>query len=462
MRRFFSFLTIAALVIPAITHAAVNSGDLIKGSGSSVYYFGANGKRYVFPTEKTYFSWYSDFSNVKTVPDDELASYPLGGNVTYKPGVKMVKITTDPRVYAVAKGGTLRWIQGESLAASLYGSDWTKKIDDIPDAFFINYSVGAAIAYASDFTPSTESANAVSINVDKNLSAPSTQTPPPATTSTPPVTTSYTANVSASNQTPTAGSTITAMVNASPSGSLSQIRIFFDNMLQRTCSYTPCGGDIPIPVSLQKSSYELRGEVDWIDAHHATSSILITPQASNANGVTLSITKSEVRPGGTREFVASVDTSFVAKYLDIYVDGIDIHGCNDLQQCRWLDNETSPIGTVHTAYAIAQDAFGNKRQSPSRTFTVVSNDHPVVSVLPAKNGIYQGETVDVTVNATDDDGIAWTEVWLDNTLLKHCAAASCTITTGPWNQARSLQFIGVAQDTLGISASASSSILTVQ
>ena len=44
----------------------------------------------------------------------------------------MVKVPSDPKVYAVAQGGVLRWISSEAVAVRLYGADWNKEIDDIP------------------------------------------------------------------------------------------------------------------------------------------------------------------------------------------------------------------------------------------------------------------------------------------------------------------------------------------
>ena len=119
---------------------------LIKSSSSdAVYYCGNDSKRYVFPNDKIYFSWYDDFSEVITVTNEELASAKLGGNVTYRPGTSLVKITTDPKVYAVDSGGILRWVTTEEIAADLYGSNWKDAAEDIPDAFFINYRIGKPI-----------------------------------------------------------------------------------------------------------------------------------------------------------------------------------------------------------------------------------------------------------------------------------------------------------------------------
>jgi len=133
-----------AFITPA--KAAASAGDLIKMAGnSSVYYLGSDSKRYVFPNEATYFSWYKDFSGVITIPATELQSYMLGGNVTMRPGTKLVKIVTDPSVYAVEPNGVLRKIASEADAIALYGSTWATRVVDVADSFFTNYTVGSPL-----------------------------------------------------------------------------------------------------------------------------------------------------------------------------------------------------------------------------------------------------------------------------------------------------------------------------
>lgn len=172
------------LWLPA-AHAqvALSAGDLIKlpNDGNpetttdlSVYYFGADGKRYVFPNEKTYKTWYSDYSNIKIVSLDQLGGIPIGGNVTYRAGVKMVKVDTDPKVYAVSKNGILRAIKDEATAAALYGANWNQQIHDIPDAFFVNYKLGADINVAGDYNKNGIMNGVPNINVDKTLVNPPT------------------------------------------------------------------------------------------------------------------------------------------------------------------------------------------------------------------------------------------------------------------------------------------------
>lgn len=156
----------------AFTADGASPGALIKATGPAVYYYSTDGKRYVFPNSATYFTWYGDFSGVVTVSDAELASIPIGGNVTYRPGVRLVKITTDPKVYAVDADGELRWVASEAVARALYGDDWNTQVDDIPDAFFTNYRLGRDIVSASDFNPSDVRSRASSIASDMGQAEP--------------------------------------------------------------------------------------------------------------------------------------------------------------------------------------------------------------------------------------------------------------------------------------------------
>lgn len=175
MRLFLAAASAAAL-LPLAASAAPQPGSLMKlacpaNAGANdpcraVYYYGGDGKRHAFPHEKVYFTWYADFSGVQTVTASFMASLPLGLNVTPRPGVRMVKFLTDPKTYAVALGGTLRWVASESAASSLYGASWNAEVDDVSDAFFVDYRFGADIASASDFDRAGETAAAATIDDD--------------------------------------------------------------------------------------------------------------------------------------------------------------------------------------------------------------------------------------------------------------------------------------------------------
>lgn len=155
MKRLSILAILAMVLMPFAQVKAVTilPGMLIKASGPAIYYYTDQNTRLVFPNEKTYFSWFNNFNTVTVIPDSQLSSITIGGNVTYRPGKYLVKITTDPKTYAVDKDGSLRWIRTETVAKTLYGTDWAKKVQDIPDAFFVDYPEGPAIASAADFDP---------------------------------------------------------------------------------------------------------------------------------------------------------------------------------------------------------------------------------------------------------------------------------------------------------------------
>ncbi len=152
---------------PPSVNASIATEQLIKGtSHSSVYYFAYNGKRYVFPNEKVYRSWYPNFSGVTTITDAELAAITIGGNVHYKPGMKLLKITTDPKVYATDWNGKLRWVTSESIAAELYGPLWSTNIDDVPDTFFAGYAISTPINSPDNYNVETVRSAAGVVGID--------------------------------------------------------------------------------------------------------------------------------------------------------------------------------------------------------------------------------------------------------------------------------------------------------
>ncbi len=167
----FAFLALPASAATPVS--TLKAGDLIRGNSfSAVYYFGEDGFRYVFPNDKTYFTWYPNFNNVKWLTDNDLSTIQIGGNVTYKPGVKMIKIQSDPKVYTVSQNGLIRAIGSEAVAVGLYGNTWASKVDDMPDGFFSNYTIGNQVEFEGQYSVAAETKDALNINDDKNLRPP--------------------------------------------------------------------------------------------------------------------------------------------------------------------------------------------------------------------------------------------------------------------------------------------------
>ncbi len=307
---------LAALVTPLTANAAA-SGDLVRGSLPAVYYVGADDKRYVFPNQPTYNTWYADFSAVQTITDAELAAMPIGGNVTYRPGVRMVKIQTDPKVYAVGMDGTLRWVADEATATCLYGADWNTKIDDVPDAFFVNYTIGADIADCGDYDPAAVMAASATINEDKGLSASSG---------------SGSLTVGPSSMMPSGGTL--------PKGATGVNVLKFDVMN---------GGSAALPLDSLTVRRTGPGEVDDFDAvyvYHGNDRL--------SNGRTLSGSSQEttfgnlgvsVGPGATESFWLAVD---VDNPLDVDGDLADAGNVNAFQIVGLTSGTVSAAGTPVT------------------------------------------------------------------------------------------------------------------
>ena len=161
-------------------------GQLFKGSGERVYYFAENGKRYDFPTTAVLTSWIGPWdadhvphsdpticSGVVQIKDTDMASIVIAGNVTMRPGTYVTGIETDPKRYAVAKGGILRKINDEAIGAAVFGPSYSSRIVMTPDFAFINFLMGVDVDEAYD--PAAEFAT----TIEADLAAAAAATPTP-------------------------------------------------------------------------------------------------------------------------------------------------------------------------------------------------------------------------------------------------------------------------------------------
>jgi hypothetical protein len=144
---FVVFAMVAALFTGFAPVQAASAGDLIKvADNNAVYYLGADMTKNVFPDANTYFTWYMDFSGVTTVSSEELNSYDWGKNISFRPGTNLVKITSDPKVYAVEPCGVLRHVPSEAVALDLFGDNWLTLVRDIADSTFLSaYTIGSPL-----------------------------------------------------------------------------------------------------------------------------------------------------------------------------------------------------------------------------------------------------------------------------------------------------------------------------
>ena len=122
------------------------SGYLVKSATSSAVYLAAqDGKRYVFPTEGAFISWFPNFNSVRTISASSLAAMPLAGGVLYRLGSRLLKEASSTSVFAVGNDGALHWISDESIARSLFGTNWKARMDTVDDTILAQYGTGSPI-----------------------------------------------------------------------------------------------------------------------------------------------------------------------------------------------------------------------------------------------------------------------------------------------------------------------------
>ena len=149
----------AAALVPLVAQSAtcptLEAGDLFKvPDNTAVYLLNADMKRMYFPNAAVYKTWYADYSGIVTIDNTCVDAYPAPGaapfGVNYRPGSRLVKLQISPSVYVVEPMNTYRKIGSESIASSLYGSDWATKVSDIADVFWPNYATkGSDLADAA-------------------------------------------------------------------------------------------------------------------------------------------------------------------------------------------------------------------------------------------------------------------------------------------------------------------------
>lgn len=130
----------------------VTEFSFIRGQSSSSVYAVIEKDRYIVPDTNTYFTYRDSFDDIETVADTDLKSYSLKGVVLPNAGVVLVKIQSDPRVYALQTNGDeqfsprLREITSESVAVSMYGTNWADYVIDVSPTFFTKFTSGSKIS----------------------------------------------------------------------------------------------------------------------------------------------------------------------------------------------------------------------------------------------------------------------------------------------------------------------------
>ncbi len=118
-------------------------GLFVRGFGyDTVYYIDANLVRHPFWNANTYFTHAQSFDEIVWVTNATLSTMVLGSPMIPKPGVILIKIASNPKVYAIGEGSTLQWIPDEVTAISLYGTNWADYVVDFEPTIMSRFNAG--------------------------------------------------------------------------------------------------------------------------------------------------------------------------------------------------------------------------------------------------------------------------------------------------------------------------------
>lgn len=146
---------ISALV-PTAAHAetvVLEPGDIYRVEGNAdVYILDADMNARYFPNSEVFHTWYADFSGLNVITPEQSGAYELAAipGVNFRPGSRLVKITTNPRVYAVGAENARHWVNSPETAAAAYGAAWASLVRDVSVFHWANYQAGADLDGLSD------------------------------------------------------------------------------------------------------------------------------------------------------------------------------------------------------------------------------------------------------------------------------------------------------------------------
>ncbi|TAK05657.1 VCBS repeat-containing protein [Patescibacteria group bacterium] len=128
-------------------------GDLVRGQSGQVAYIGTDFKRHTFPEPSVLVSWFGDAPQIRTWPNYHLARFPVGQNVTIRPG-RAVQVRTTLEYHLVAQQRTLRRVISEGVLQALFGPTWAQtSVWLVNTIFFGDYVIGQNVADVATVEP---------------------------------------------------------------------------------------------------------------------------------------------------------------------------------------------------------------------------------------------------------------------------------------------------------------------
>lgn len=443
-----------ALALPSLTRALTPTQESLyplvrTDSSPEVYYLLDQERRLVFPNEHVYRSWYgADFSPVQFLPLPAIARYRLTGLVTFKPGT-LVKITTDPKVYRVEAHATLRHITTEELARALYGENWARQVHDIADIFFSSYRIGAPITQIEPpvITNSILENQGTTVTPTPTPGAP---TPPPAEPPAPVQPGSLSLRVSDELGVRPGTSILVSLFGEYQTPQ--SLRLLVNGVPVATCDQRPvCTYELQHPTQSSITEYQLQAIARFIDGTTAERTLTVPVRDASAGALRLISSNTEALTNGVVSLRAEWSDPLInLQRMMFVVNGVEQRSCYSVQSCTYEYQLTGPVGTTFTVLVRGDDTAGQVWQTATTTLSVVQNVRPVLTLGSSPLTIQQGERIQLSAQASDENGIARVEILEGDTVVASCLTTQCSYRSEPTTQIGTRAFRARAIDILGV------------
>lgn len=443
-----------ALTIPSLAHALIPTYESVHrlvrtDTSSEVYYLLNQNTRLVFPNEHVYRTWYgNDFSAVQTVPLSQIAQYRLSGLVAFKPGT-LIKVATDPKVYRVEARAVLRHVTTEELARSLYGENWARQVHDLADIFFTSYRIGAPI---TTMEPPVI-ANSILENQGPAFEptpGPSTPTPPPTVPAPTPQSGSLALRVSDTLGVRPGTSVLVSLFGEYQTPQ--SLRLLVNGVPVATCDQRPvCTYELQHPTQSSITEYRLQAIARFIDGTTAERTLTVPVRDASAGSLRLISSNTEALTNGVVSLRAEWSDPLInLQRMMFVVNGVEQRSCYSVQSCTYEYQLTGPVGTTFTVFVRGDDTAGQVWQTATTTLSVVQNVRPVLTLGSSPLTIQQGERIQLSAQASDENGIARVEILEGDTVVASCLTTQCSYRSEPTTQIGTRTFRARAIDILGV------------
>lgn len=235
------------------------------------------------------------------------------------------------------------------------------------------------------------------------------------------------ATITVNPSTPDIEEKVTFTATATDPGGLKKIEIYVKGTKVKECTESPCtyvGG----PYSPGSVSYEVHA---W---DKSDNEVVVGPNTFIAKDVDIpdvDVTHKPLRPTIEEKvtFTAKASDPGGISKVQIFVNGGRVKECRD-SLCTY-EGGPYPLGTS-TYEAYAWDRSNLKGGTGSKSFTVVDNVNPKISISASPARPSTKEKVTFTATASDAGGISKVLIYVNGREVEECTGTPCRYTGGPY------------------------------